>query len=764
MSPITLRCALALMLCQSLIGFGAESGGPAVPPAAFVRGVKVQPDKAPDCSSLKTLAETVTRDCKTNDEKAIAIYNFMQLSHYHRQYPSEPGGVPVLKEINTYGWSLCGGLHSEQSALWKELGWGWRFVGWNGHTTVEAKYDDKWHYLDVFLKFYAWKPDAAAPGGRTIASEDELTADSQSLIAEAFELDKNRSAVYAKANRFEMAGEKANWMAPAFLSCGDTIEDVIAGLKTHKTGGPENGWAGINHASGGYSADVDLAPGFSLTNKWADVEGGWFWSGSKIAPQHTCGNKDLRNSPDAGLIMEPYAQRVRGFADGNLLFAPDFGNAAFLKSFSAKENVRYSDGALLPEKPGMPASVTLLLRSPYIMTKAVATGEGADTLEISTDSGKTFKPAAMGDFSDAVRGQVDVLVRIGFKNALKSLKLDVLVQNNPGSLPYLSPGKNVIQVSVAEATALGDNKLVVTYAYAPGFRSKSFEQLCVEDKELAKQHNATWAERPVVVQKVFGARDLPAKFDIDIPTPADKFPVYPRMIFVRREIIASNSKPLALPENAQTPTAGPNDVLKTLPNPFLMGSQPPPARVVRAVKTIRVPLIPGRFVSQGGAPVANDQLTWPKNAAEESKVPTVALLIGGDLKNLPALKTFASARLVFGAARAHDAAPAKVAVVTQKMLFSGDGKFDFANLGDVLGSVIVPKMNAGEKVWLPAKEFKIDITRTIRSVISEEAKFNGFALRVMPDRGVDDGYTVRVSFPQPPVVYLEIDTYGAGEK
>ena len=26
--------------------------------------------------------------------------------------------------------------------MWRELGWGWRFVGWNGHTTVEAKYDD----------------------------------------------------------------------------------------------------------------------------------------------------------------------------------------------------------------------------------------------------------------------------------------------------------------------------------------------------------------------------------------------------------------------------------------------------------------------------------------------------------------------------------------------------------------------------------------------------------------------------------------------
>src|SRR5882762_2905186 len=63
----------------------AVLAGETAPPGQVAR-IKVQPDKAPDCSSLKTIAETVTRDCQSNDAKAIAIYNFMQLSHYHRQY------------------------------------------------------------------------------------------------------------------------------------------------------------------------------------------------------------------------------------------------------------------------------------------------------------------------------------------------------------------------------------------------------------------------------------------------------------------------------------------------------------------------------------------------------------------------------------------------------------------------------------------------------------------------------------------------------
>ena len=63
------------------------------PVAGLVSGIKVLPDKAPDCTSLKTIVESVTRGCQTNDEKAIAVYNFMRLTHYHRAYPSEPGGI-----------------------------------------------------------------------------------------------------------------------------------------------------------------------------------------------------------------------------------------------------------------------------------------------------------------------------------------------------------------------------------------------------------------------------------------------------------------------------------------------------------------------------------------------------------------------------------------------------------------------------------------------------------------------------------------------
>lgn len=174
MSSRTVWAVLVIALVSSSLW--AADAAPS--PRGLVRGVKAQPDKAPDCTSLKSIVDSITRNCRTNDEKALAIYQFMLLAHYHHAYPE---GGPVLREINSFGWSLCGGLQAEQSALWRAAGWKWRFIGWKGHTTGEAFYDGRWHYLDTFLKFYCWVPDANAPGGRTIASQEEMAKSAEAI-------------------------------------------------------------------------------------------------------------------------------------------------------------------------------------------------------------------------------------------------------------------------------------------------------------------------------------------------------------------------------------------------------------------------------------------------------------------------------------------------------------------------------------------------------------------------------------------------------
>ena len=146
-------------------------------------------------------------------------------------------------------------------------------------------------------------------------------------------------------------------------------------------------------------------------------------------------------------------------------------------------------------------------------------------------------------------------------------------------LPYLSPGRNKVTVSVADPDALGDNRLVVTYAYAAGYRNKSFEELYKEGSHLFAQQDAHWQ----------ADADGRAK-DLHGQGPAGH--VRRSTCRRRRTSIQSirgccscggrcfrpSGKPLPLPEKAQLPKLGPGDELKTLPNPFLIGSQPPPAR------------------------------------------------------------------------------------------------------------------------------------------------------------------------------------------
>src|SRR5262249_23764457 len=152
-------------------------------------------------------------------------------------------------------------------------------------------------------------------------------------------------------------------------------------------------------------------------------------------------------------------------------------------------------------------------------------------------------------------------------------------------------------------------------------------------------------------------------------------------------------------EDAQEARIGPQDELKTLPNPLMVGTQPPPPRIVRATKTVTLELTPGGFVTKSGQAAAGDLLKWPKNNQE--KVEAVAFLVGGDLKGLPALKDLAGARLVFPAVRAHEKAPTKVGVTALQGPFTKDQVYDFSKLGDVLGTAIVPTLAADAAEWSP---------------------------------------------------------------
>jgi hypothetical protein len=261
--------------------------------------------------------------------------------------------------------------------------------------------------------------------------------------------------------------------------------------------------------------------------------------------------------------------------------------------------VKHVGGRLVPAKAGSPASVTLKLSSPYILTLAKGSATGANTAEVSVDGGKTFKPVSLDDFSDEVQGHYSALVRLTFGKQLSDVELIGTVQCNRCAIPYLSPGRNNVTVTATNPSSLGNNELVVTYAYRTGSRRKSFEELADGGFEIGRGHHAEWSTEITVVQKRFTADQLPATFQVDVPTPKGRYPVYPRMVFLRREIVPSGSQPLPLPQHAIAPQAASDLELVTLPNPFLVGIAKPPKRI-RPTTTMRIELPIGQVVAKSG--------------------------------------------------------------------------------------------------------------------------------------------------------------------
>lgn len=543
--------------------------------ANTVRDIKIVSSVAPDASSLKSLVASITKGLNNNDEKAIAIYNYLIFNNYHFAYPVEKDGIAVLKELNVYGWSLCGGLHTLQGALWREMGWDWRYTGWSnpGHTTIEAFYDGKWHYLDVFLKFYAWMPDAAAPGGRTIASQEDIKKN-PNIVKDQFVFDSEKEVYYQKDNGYKIINGKANWRAPVFLSCKDNTEGVLKGTSNWSAKGSPTSWSGIKFDEDGYSTDINLAKGFSLDLLWNRIEGAHWWKADrKVAPQHSCSDRDFRNSAAIGLLIEPYREQNKGqgrsFSSGKLGYKLNVNEKA-LESFVSVENVRVEGKSIVRIDSNKPGWLVLQLKSPYVMSLGSARANDLVDAEISVDEGKTFSAVSLADFSKNIGGAYSCYLKIPVIKELKELDVEIIVQHNCRALPYLAPGENKINVSLLDPSDLKDNSLVITYIFQVGKKSRSFDQYVESDKEIAKSISSEWGPEVYFVQKILKTSDFKNgsfSFDIDIATKKGKYPAYPRMISLKREIVGPGEKPQLLPKDAIL-FDGSEGEMVSLPYPF----------------------------------------------------------------------------------------------------------------------------------------------------------------------------------------------------
>ncbi|MGD0126202.1 MAG: transglutaminase domain-containing protein [Terriglobia bacterium] len=124
-----------------------------------------------DWYDAKSMAAEITRNCKTDEEKARAIWAWVRYKTYQRS-PQDPMAVHPVRAMNGFGYGICGHVACWMKCLWTAAGLPARIQELWGHTVSEVYYDGAWHMLDANVKVFYLDRD-----NRTIASLATLEHD-----------------------------------------------------------------------------------------------------------------------------------------------------------------------------------------------------------------------------------------------------------------------------------------------------------------------------------------------------------------------------------------------------------------------------------------------------------------------------------------------------------------------------------------------------------------------------------------------------------
>lgn len=137
---------------------------PTVDPRITVNGLY-------DWFDIKSMADEITRGCTTDEEKAMAVFEWILWKRFQRS-PFDDSSVHPVRAHNGYGYGICGHSSAWLKALCLAAGVEARVQEIWGHTVNEAFWDGRWHLLDSNVKVYYLSRD-----NRTLAGLAELEKD-----------------------------------------------------------------------------------------------------------------------------------------------------------------------------------------------------------------------------------------------------------------------------------------------------------------------------------------------------------------------------------------------------------------------------------------------------------------------------------------------------------------------------------------------------------------------------------------------------------
>ena len=134
----------------------------------------------PNCFSTEATVAALTKNARSDREKALAIHRFgmAHLIHFigpfeeREEYITDP-----LKLIGVYGYALCMNNSSGMCGLYNAAGLPCRVRTMVGHTVPEVWFESHWNYIDTDMFGYVFLPD-----GKRLANVDDLLADANLFV------------------------------------------------------------------------------------------------------------------------------------------------------------------------------------------------------------------------------------------------------------------------------------------------------------------------------------------------------------------------------------------------------------------------------------------------------------------------------------------------------------------------------------------------------------------------------------------------------
>ena len=194
-----------------------------------------------DWYDAKSMADEITRDCSTDEEKALAIWWWVRYRTYQRS-PYDGSVHHPVRALNGYGYGICSHVASWMKCLWTGAGLRARIQELWGHTVSEVYYNGAWHLLDGNAKVFYLDRD-----NHGIASLSTLEHDKWLI------------------ERTIHPREWSNGFSVLILPTRN--QDFVRYIISHKDNYEENGYD--SEISKDYSMAMTLKPGEKLVRWWS---------------------------------------------------------------------------------------------------------------------------------------------------------------------------------------------------------------------------------------------------------------------------------------------------------------------------------------------------------------------------------------------------------------------------------------------------------------------------------------------------------------